>query len=654
MTRPFKKVKTRVPDAPRTGDSTVDKWMIEVTRIAEKLTGNGKDRAITAQELIDSGIGEDGGGGTIKPPTDTTKPVLTVPPLVTGITAQGGFALIILHWDNTAALYANHGFYEILRADVNDVGQAVLIGTSQTRFYNDAIGTGARKWYWVRAVSDQGVRGSVGEGVYAETSYDVSYVMDLLTATVWQPNTVYQPFQYVRPTVDNERVYVCIDGGVSGLTEPTWPTTVGHVVNDNDVTWQCRPEGEKVPFGIGLVDGVMSVVINKAFIADASIESAKIKNLVADKILAGKLQVGQDIEVGSAIWSGFSDFFNVGAVAGWWMGFIGGNPAFKIATENEERYIKFDGVDLEMNVDIVSSADAYFDDVRADTIAVDRVIVTPTIQYDARVEFSDYAINLLDNDDFNFTYYLSLYGDIYRSVSQTATGLIGNGGDSLYTIDGAGASRGGGVKTITPLHNGLKPFNEPDEELTDPKYERFIKPNIALRLQLKFQLTTGVGGAGSDGQSMISTMIYDFYGRMIAYTRDYAPSLPFGESSTTLYFVDPEDDLDIVHMHAFAPHDMTPPQHIDSMPIIVNKRSVTVGLTSFYVITFILEDDEEKLKYFKVAPTDVIRMYGGGMVKNGFALSAGDDANRTGTIEVTFQLWKRPRQEIITNEEPIL
>lgn len=649
-----RKIKQTVPNAPRTGNATMDGWLLEATKLLQRLSGSGKDRAITAQELIDSGIGEDGGGGTIKPPTGTTKPILTVPPTVTGITAQGGFALIILHWDNTAALYANHGFYEILRADTNDVGSSVVIGTSQTLFYNDAIGTGARKWYWVRAVSDQGVRGNVGEGVYAETSYDVSYVMDLLTATVWQPNTVYQPFQYVRPTVENERVYVCIDGGVSGLTEPTWPTTVGHVVNDNDVTWQCRPEGEKVPFGIGLVDGVMSVVINKAFIADASIESAKIKNLVADKILAGKLQVGQDIEVGSAIWSGFSDFFNVGAVAGWWMGFIGGNPAFKIATENEDRYIKFDGVDLQMNVDIVSSADAYFDDVRADTIAVDRVIVTPTIQYGDRVEFSDYAINLLDNDDFNFTNYLSLYGDLYRTVSSSVTGLIGNGGSSLYTIDGAGASRGGGIKTITPIHNGLKPFNEPDDALTDPKYERFITPNIALRLQLIVEITFGAGGAGGSSQSMISGIIYNTYGKMIAYTRDYLPDFTLGESTTTLYFTDPDDDLDIVNMHAFAPHDMTPPKHIDSMPIKINIRSFSEGFFSYYAVTYILEDDLQKLKYFKSAPTDIIRLYGGGMVKNGFALFGSDDTNQTGSLEVKFQLWKRPRDEPTTNEEPIL
>lgn len=644
-----------IPSTPKTGtDPSFIKWAMTISTLLKGAFGTGKDRFLTAQDLIDGGLASDGGNGTVKPPTNTDKPILTKPPTVQNLQARGAFALIILSWDNVAALYANHGYYEIYRADIDDVGQAVKIGTSQTLFYNDAIGEGARKYYWVRAISSSGVAGDFSTSAYGETSYDVEYVMDLLTETVWTPNTVYQPYQYVRPTVENGFTYLCIDGGVSGATEPTWVTTVGATVDDNTVQWRCRPSGEKVPFAIGLVDGVMSVVMNVVYIADASIESAKIKNLIADKILAGKLQVGQDIEVGSAIWSGFSDFFNVGAVAGWWMGFVGGNPAFKIATENEERYIKFDGVDLQMNVDIVSSADAYFDDVRADTIAVDRVIVTPNIQYDQRVEFSDYAINLLDNDDFNFTYYLSLYGDLYRSVSSSVTGLIGNGGNSLYTIDGAGASRGGGIKTITPIHNGLKPFNEPDDEFTDPKYERFIKPNIALRIQLLFQITSGVDGAGGDGQSMISAMIYNTYGKMIAYTRDYVPSLPSGESATTLYFTDPDDDLDIVNMHAFAPHDMTPPQHIDSMTIKVNKRSFSEGLFSYYAVTYILEDDLQKLKYFKILPADIVRLYGGGMVKNGFALFGSDDINRTGSLEVTFQLWKRPRDAAIPNEEPIL
>ena len=644
-----------IPSTPKTGtDPSFIKWAMTISTLLKGAFGTGKDRFLTAQDLIDGGLASDGGNGTVKPPTNTDKPILTKPPTVQNLQARGAFALIILSWDNVAALYANHGYYEIYRADIDDVGQAVKIGTSQTLFYNDAIGEGARKYYWVRAISSSGVAGDFSTSAYGETSYDVEYVMDLLTETVWTPNTVYQPYQYVRPTVENGFTYLCIDGGVSGATEPTWVTTVGATVDDNTVQWRCRPSGEKVPFAIGLVDGVMSVVMNVVYIADASIESAKIKNLIADKILAGKLQVGQDIEVGSAIWSGFSDFFNVGAVAGWWMGFIGGNPAFKIATENEERYIKFDGVDLQMNVDIVSSADAYFDDVRADTIAVDRVIVTPNIQYDQRVEFSDYAINLLDNDDFNFTYYLSLYGDLYRSVSSSVTGLIGNGGSGLYTIDGAGASRGGGIKTITPINNGLKPFNEPDDEFTDPKYERFIKPNIALRIQLLFQITSGVDGAGGDGQSMISAMIYNTYGKMIAYTRDYVPSLPSGESTTTLYFTDPDDDLDIVNMHAFAPHDMTPPQNIDSMPIKVNKRSFSEGLFSYYAITYILEDDLQKLKYFKILPADIVRLYGGGMVKNGFELFGSDDINRTGSLEVTFQLWKRPRDAATPNEEPIL
>lgn len=57
---------------------------------------------------------------------------------------------------------------------------------------------------------------------------------------VWQANRAYSKISLIKPTVGNGRVYAPIatgTGGVTGATEPTWPTTPGATVVDGTVTW---------------------------------------------------------------------------------------------------------------------------------------------------------------------------------------------------------------------------------------------------------------------------------------------------------------------------------------------------------------------------------------------------------------------------------
>lgn len=54
--------------------------------------------------------------------------------------------------------------------------------------------------------------------------------------------TAYGKHSVVKPTVGNGRYYVASTGGVSGGSEPAWPTTPGDTVNDGGaggVTWTC-------------------------------------------------------------------------------------------------------------------------------------------------------------------------------------------------------------------------------------------------------------------------------------------------------------------------------------------------------------------------------------------------------------------------------
>lgn len=60
--------------------------------------------------------------------------------------------------------------------------------------------------------------------------------------SAWTAATVYAAGALVRqlatPTVNNERVFVCIVGGTSAGAEPSWALTKGAKTTDNTITWQ--------------------------------------------------------------------------------------------------------------------------------------------------------------------------------------------------------------------------------------------------------------------------------------------------------------------------------------------------------------------------------------------------------------------------------
>lgn len=390
----------QLPKVPNV-DKQQRNWMDAVQAIINRRVlgvGNSTDRLVDLRDLLDAGVVGVGSGGNVT----GISPNVTKPPLVTGLSVRGAMTTIILNWN--APSYSNFGLVEIWRSDNNNIGEAFKVGTSVTNFFQDAVGTGATKYYWVRSISTSDVVGDfAADGVEGKTSLDPSYVMQLLTSQQWSPNVTYQSYQYVRgipaspddaPFPFQNFQYVCIDGGISGTTEPTWPVVVGDTVSDGTVTWQCRPLTEKVPFTIGVVDGVPSVVMSQAFIEDASIKTAQIHDLAADKITAGTLAVGNDIQVGSKLWGGFSEYANPDAVSGFWVGMDGGLPRLALDTGGPtltRKYIRFNGETISMNVDIFSGADGYFDDLLGDSVNFDRALFSNLIIEEEACTSSDYV-----------------------------------------------------------------------------------------------------------------------------------------------------------------------------------------------------------------------------------------------------------------------
>jgi prepilin-type N-terminal cleavage/methylation domain-containing protein len=69
--------------------------------------------------------------------------------------------------------------------------------------------------------------------------YDRDGFPTTAVATVWQANTAYDPGNIIIPTTPNGFTYLCITGGTSGASQPSWSTTVGEVFSDGaTVSWQ--------------------------------------------------------------------------------------------------------------------------------------------------------------------------------------------------------------------------------------------------------------------------------------------------------------------------------------------------------------------------------------------------------------------------------
>lgn len=383
----------QIPKTPVSQDKSVQNWMDSVSGLINKyFFGGGNDRIVTAQELIDGGIASNGSGGFLTTPPKN----LTKPPKVSGLTANGAFAAIYVQWNNPS--FSNYSHTELWRADIDDIGLAVLIASTAVESYIDNVGSSATKYYWARAVSDQGVKGdfNAANGVKGTTSLDPDYVMQVLTSSTWKPNTTYYPFQYVRPTVENGFQYAAVDGGKSGSVEPTWPTTINATVDDGTIQWTAVPVDARIPFVLGtLEDGSPAVFMDTAYIKNASITSAKIKDLVADSITTGKLKA--NLQVMNKLWYGFSEFANSSHQTGFWLGVESGVPKFKIDTgaANGNKSLTYDGYDLKL------TGDGLFDDIFVDSARFE-TISTNTISYNQRVVPSDYlaenGIGLNSND----------------------------------------------------------------------------------------------------------------------------------------------------------------------------------------------------------------------------------------------------------------
>ena len=322
---------TLVPAIPEIRDDNIKEVLsaIKATlQVREGNIGDPLDQAATLRDLVALNVADpdtvttnNAGNqlpvGPIVPlPSDGYIPEkdFTTPPAPTGFVATGGFSNCYLSW--TGANYRNHAYTEIWRSQTNNVNTAVRVGTTVSNVYADAAVINTTYYYWIRFVSVANVTGPWNNttGTAATTAVDVSSAYDaIFNATVANGNyNSGVPFIYLSSPLT-----------IGGITYPAG-------------TW-----------------------IKDSFIANATISSAKIQSLVADKITTGTLSASIGISTGyiaggitPGIYPPGHQFFGTG----FFLGNYNGTQQFYIGSSTNN--LLWNGTDLQVKGIIYANAGA--------------------------------------------------------------------------------------------------------------------------------------------------------------------------------------------------------------------------------------------------------------------------------------------------------
>lgn len=196
----------------------------------------------------------------------------SVPPILTNFTVTDGFNSIFLAWDQPN--YPSFDHVEVYRSVSEIFTFAVPVGTAAVNTFADTPPASVDSqtfYYWVRSVNKAGIPGPWNAvlGTPGHTSVDPEYILGVLSESL---NAVDAEF------TGPQLVFETQTFGIRSKDEQG---------------------ADKYPF---IVDAVEGVVMDTAVIKDASITSAKIGSLAADKIAAGTITAA--VEMTSATITG--------------------------------------------------------------------------------------------------------------------------------------------------------------------------------------------------------------------------------------------------------------------------------------------------------------------------------------------------------------
>ncbi|QHB83355.1 DUF1983 domain-containing protein [Aeromonas veronii] len=175
--------------------------------------GDKLDKAVTFRELNALGLAtlRQGPGGIYIPgknPDLVETGVYDKPHAPVNVQASGAFHTVLVDWDGPK--YRGHSHAEVWRAETDSLPAATLVGTTIANMFSDAIGKGAKFYYWVRFVNGKDDHGPFhGEhGVAAETSRDVQDILDELQGKIESSHLAQE---LLKPILDVPQLSAIID-----------------------------------------------------------------------------------------------------------------------------------------------------------------------------------------------------------------------------------------------------------------------------------------------------------------------------------------------------------------------------------------------------------------------------------------------------------
>ncbi|EDZ9221042.1 DUF1983 domain-containing protein [Salmonella enterica] len=161
--------------------------VVENMEIGTGQRGDGKDAFVTQRQLAElklARMSASGGGGRVRlapglgqgifpellPPERPTKPE--------GLDVTAGFSFVLIEW--VMPKYNGHSLTEVWRGTEDNLSDAVLVGTTPGQVYSDSVNPGWKGFYWIRFVNAAGVSGPYNspDGTPAETKLSVQAVID--------------------------------------------------------------------------------------------------------------------------------------------------------------------------------------------------------------------------------------------------------------------------------------------------------------------------------------------------------------------------------------------------------------------------------------------------------------------------------------------
>ncbi|MCF5894726.1 DUF3672 domain-containing protein [Aeromonas veronii] len=215
--------------------SNTQQGLTENMQILTGQKGDRLDKALTLREAAALGmvnLRRNNSGAVVPelPPDKPTDPEWSgvQPPVApTSVTADGAFHTITLTWDSPG--YKGHSYAEILRAEVDNPANAVVIGTTLANVYSDTVGKGFLAFYWVRFVNKNGMVGPLHNtaGLRATTNPDVDEIIASATN-----------FAIYNPATPNEKeiIFGVTDDGKVAIREAIIKAAAIQIIHSEKIT----------------------------------------------------------------------------------------------------------------------------------------------------------------------------------------------------------------------------------------------------------------------------------------------------------------------------------------------------------------------------------------------------------------------------------